>query len=225
MRIVIANGSKQASFIISMFKSKENQLIVINSSRSFANELVHKEYIPVLVGSPWRKFVLEEANVHDADVFISLSEKDTDNYASCILAKKVFNVKKCICVVNNPENVELYKKLGIDSVISSTYLLAQSIKSESSMESLMKTLTLENNKIVVLEIPVLSKYRIANKRIMDIDFPKYASIAAIYRNFTVLIPNGQVEIKAKDLLLICCAPEDQKKIFNFIQQEERLAKK
>jgi len=204
-----------------MFKSKENQLIVINSSRSFANELAHKEHISVLVGSPWRNFVLEEAGVHDADVFISLSEKDTDNYASCILAKKIFNVKKCICVVNNPENVELYKKLGIDSVISSTYLLAQSIKSESSMESLIKTLTLENNKIVVSEIPVLSRYRIANKRIMDIDFPKYASISAIYRNFTVIIPNGQVEIKAKDILLVVCAPEDQKRIYNFIQQEDR----
>jgi trk system potassium uptake protein TrkA len=204
-----------------MFKSKENQLIVINSSRSFANELAHKEHISVLVGSPWRNFVLEEAGVHDADVFISLSDKDTDNYAACILAKKIFNVKKCICVVNNPENVELYKKLGIDSVISSTYLLAQSIKSESSMESLIKTLTLENNKIVVSEIPVLSRYRIANKRIMDIDFPKYASISAIYRNFTVIIPNGQVEIKPKDILLVVCAPEDQKRIYNFIQQEDR----
>jgi trk system potassium uptake protein len=221
MRIVIANGSKQAAFIIGMFKSKENQLIVINSSRSFANELAHKEHISVLVGSPWRNFVLEEAGVHDADVFISLSDKDTDNYAACILAKKIFNVKKCICVVNNPENVELYKKLGIDSVISSTYLLAQSIKSESSMESLIKTLTLENNKIVVSEIPVLSRYRIANKRIMDIDFPKYASISAIYRNFTVIIPNGQVEIKPKDILLVVCAPEDQKRIYNFIQQEDR----
>jgi trk system potassium uptake protein TrkA len=221
MKIVIANGSKQAAFIIGMFKSKENQLVVINSSRSFANELAHKEHISVLVGSPWRNFVLEEAGVHDADVFISLSDKDTDNYASCILAKKIFNVKKCICVVNNPENVELYKKLGIDSVISSTYLLAQSIKSESSMESLIKTLTLENNKIVVSEITVLSRYRIVNKRIMDIDFPKYASISAIYRNFTVIIPNGQVEIKAKDILLVVCAPEDQKRIYNFIQQEER----
>jgi trk system potassium uptake protein len=224
MKIVIANGSKQAAFIITMFKNKENQLIVINSSRSFANELAHKEHISVLVGSPWRNFVLEEAGVHDADVFISLSEKDTDNYASCILAKKIFNVKKCICVVNNPENVELYKKLGIDSVISSTYLLAQSIKSESSMESLIKTLTLENNKIVVSEIPVLSRYRIVNKRIMDIDFPKYASISAIYRNFTVIIPNGQVEIKAKDILLVVCEPDDQKRIYNFIQQEDRSKK-
>jgi Trk K+ transport system NAD-binding subunit len=92
------------------------------------------------------------------------------------------------------------------------------------MESLIKTLTLENDKIVVSEIPVLSKYRLANKRIMDIDFPKYASIAAIYRNFTVLIPNGQVEIKPKDSLLIVCAPEDQKRIFSFIQQEDRTKK-
>jgi trk system potassium uptake protein TrkA len=224
MKIVIANGSKQAMFIIGMFKSKENQLVVINSSRSLANEIAHKEHISVLVGYPWRNFILEEAGVHDADVFISLSEKDTDNYASCILAKKIFNVKKCICVVNNPANVELYKKLGIDSVISSTYLLAQSIRSESSMESLIKTLTLENDKIVVSEIPVLSKYRLANKRIMDIEFPKYASIAAIYRNFTVIIPNGQVEIKPKDSLLIVCAPEDQKRIFAFIQQEDRTKK-
>lgn len=220
MKIVIANGTSQASFIIEMFKRKENQLVVINSSRQVATDLTKKEHISVFVGNPWRNFVLEEAGVHDADVFISLCEKDTDNYACCILAKKIFNVKKCICVVNNPGNVELYKRLGIDSVISSTYLLAQNIKSESSMESLMKTLSLENDKIIVIEAPIFSKYRIANRRIMDIAFPKFASIAAIYRNYSVLIPNGQVEIKPKDILLIVCSPEDQKKIFAFIQQEK-----
>ncbi|MCH3909955.1 MAG: NAD-binding protein [Bacilli bacterium] len=219
MKIVIANGNRQASFIIEMFKKKENQLIVINSSRSLANELTKKEHISVYVGSPWRNYALEEAGVHDADVFISLCEKDTDNYACCILAKKVFNVKKCICVVNNPDNVELYKKLGIDSVISSTYLLAQNIKTESSMESLIKTLSLENDKIIVIEAPVLSKYQIAGKKLMDINFPKYASISAIYRNFSVIIPNGQVEIRPKDILLIVCAPKDQKKILSFIQME------
>jgi trk system potassium uptake protein len=221
MRIVIANGSKQAAFIIEMFKSRQNQLVVINSSRAVANELAKKEHISVYVGSPWRNFVLEEAGVHDADVFISLCEKDTDNYASCILAKKIFNVKKCICVVNNPQNVDLYKKLGIDSVISSTYLLAQSIRSESSMESLIKTLSLENDKISVSEVIILANYHICNKKILDIDFPKYASIAAIYRNFQLIIPNGQVEIKAKDTLLIVCAPEDQKRVLSFLQREEK----
>jgi len=219
MRIVIANGGKTASFIIEMFKSKENQLIVINSSRAQAQNLMKTEHISVYVGSPFRQFVLEEAGVKNADVFISLCEADTDNYASCILAKKIFGVKKCICVVNNPENVDLYRKLGIDSVISSTYLLAQTIRSESSVESLIKTLSLDNDKINVIEAVVLSKYLIANKKLMDIDFPKFASIAAIYRGFQIMIPNGQSVLKPKDTLMVVTAPENQKKVLSFIQQE------
>jgi trk system potassium uptake protein TrkA len=221
MKIVIANGGKAATFIIEMFKSRDNELIVINSSRAQAQAIMKQEHITVFVGSPWRSYVLEGAGVADADVFIALCDKDTDNYASCILAKRLFNVRKCICVVNNPENVETYKRLGVDSVISSTYLLAQSIKSESSVESLIKTLSLENNKINVIEAVVLTKYRIANRRIMDIDFPKYASIAAIYRNYQITIPNGQIVLRPKDTLLVVTAPENQKKILDYIQQEKK----
>jgi len=220
MKIVIANGTQQAEFILEMFKSRENKIIVINSSRQLAKEITNKEHVSVIVGSPWRSFILEEADVYGADVFIALAEKDTDNYACCILAKRMFNVKKCICVVSNPNNVELYKKLGIDSVVSSTYLLAQSIKSESSVESLIKTLSLENNKIMVMETPVLTNYAIANKRIMDINFPKYASIAAIYRNYQMIIPSGQVVIYPKDTLLIVCDPIDQNRILDYVKRAD-----
>jgi trk system potassium uptake protein TrkA len=223
MKIVIANGTKQAEFILEMFKARENRIIVINSSRQLAKEISAKEHVSVIVGRPWRSYILEEADVYDADVFISLCEKDTDSYACCTLAKRMFNVKKCICVVSNPNNVELYKKLGIDSVVSSTYLLAQTIKSESSVESIIKTLSLENNKIMVMEAPVLTDYAIANKRIMDINFPKYASIAAIYRNYRIIIPSGQIVIYPKDTLLIVCDPVDQNRILDYVKRIEKNA--
>lgn len=225
MKIVIANGTNQAEFILEMFKAKDNKIIVINSSRQLAQEITNKEHVSVIVGQPWRSYILEEADVYDADVFISLCEKDTDNYACCILAKRMFNVKKCICVVSNPNNVELYKKLGIDSVVSSTYLLAQTIKSESSVESLIKTLSLENNKIMVMEAPVLTNYAISNKRIMDINFPKYASIAAIYRNYQMIIPSGQVVLYPKDTLLIVCDPVDQNRILDYVKRPSATAQK
>lgn len=218
MKIVIANGGNNASYIIEMFKNRQNELVVINSDRAKADEIVKKEHVPVYVGTPFRQYVLEEAGVKGADVFVSLCEKDTDNYAACTLAKKMFEVKKVICLVNNPRNVDLFKKLGIDSVISGSYLLAQSIQSESSMESLIKTLSLDNNKVNVIEAVVLSRYKIANQRIMDIDFPKYASIAAIYRNFQILIPNGQIVLKPKDVLMIVTAPENHKRILSFLQE-------
>ncbi|MGM9813764.1 MAG: potassium channel family protein [Candidatus Enteromonas sp.] len=220
MKIVIAGGDSQAEFILSMFKGKENELIVINGNRQVADLLLKRCCVPVTCGDPWRKYILEEAGVYDADIFISLCSVDTDNFASCLLAKKVFNVKKCICVVNNPKNVDIYKKMGIDSVLSSTYLLAQSIRNESSMESLVKTLSIDNDKINVTEFTVLSRHFIANQKIRDIHFPnKIASIAAIKRDYQVIIPNGDIVLQPMDVLLYVCAPENSAKVSRFLSME------
>lgn len=220
MKIVLAGGSFEASYAIDMFNTKENRLIVINPDEEFARFLLNKKHIPVTVGAPWRYHVLDAADAYDADLFVALMESDTDNYASCVVAKKIFNAKKCICTVKNPRNVDLYKELGVDSVISSTYLLAQNIKNESDSESLIKSLSLDNENIRMIEATLLSKYRICGKSIAEVGFPKFASIAYIVRNFSFVIPNGQVILKPKDTLVIACAKENEKQVLEFIQKEK-----
>ncbi len=220
MKVVIAGGQHEAEYIASIFHKRDNSLIVINPSKEEANLLMKRENIPVYVGQPWKALTLEEAGVQDPDVFIALCEHDSDNYASCVIAKRLFGAKKCICVVNNPNNVDLYKKLGIDSVISSTYLLGDSIRNESSVEDIIKAVSLENNQVVMIDAMILSKFKIANKRIMDANFPKYASIACIVRGTEVIVPNGQVVIRPKDKLMVICSPEDQKRLTQFLKQEK-----
>lgn len=218
MKIVIASGNHAADYIIKKFKSSQNRLIVINDSRETAQYLTKSNKIPVFYGQPYKYFVLEEANVEDADIFIALGNVDTDNYVSCLLAKRVFNVKKVICTVNNPKNVELYRELGIDSVVSSTQLLATSVMNESSLEDLIKTMSLEDEQIVLTEVVMRPNFEIVNKRIMDINFPKNGNISCIYRKPSVIIPNGQTIILPKDKLLIVSTPQHQKEILNFIQK-------
>ncbi len=219
MKIVIAGGNHEAEFIIKMFKGRKNDLVVINPRRDVADTLMKRTRVACYVGEPSRRYALDEANAHDADVFIALSEKDADNYASCILAKKCFNARKCICVVSNPKNVDLYKSLGIDSVISSSYLLGQSVKSESSVEDIIKTISVENDKIVMIEATILSKYKLCGKTLMEAKFPRYASVSCIYRTPDVIIPKGDTVIQAKDKLLLVCAPSDQKKVLAFVSAE------
>ena len=218
MKIVIAGGDHAADYIIKKFKSSSNKLIIINEKRDVAQYLTKANRIPVFYGQPYKYFVLEEANVEDADVFIALGNVDTDNYVSCLLAKKVFNVKKCICTVNNPKNVDLYRELGIDSVISSTQLLASSVMNESSLEDLIKTMSLEDEQIVLTEVVIRPNYSIVNKRIADIHFPKEGNISCIYRKPTVIIPNGSTIILPKDKMLIVSTPKNQKDILNFVQK-------
>lgn len=219
MIVVIANGNLEAAYVIDSFKEdKHNKIIVINSDKEVAEYLMKRQHVSVYVGNPWRIYALEEAGVYDADLFISLSDNDTDNYVSCILAKKVFNVRKCICVVKNPDNVDIYKKLGIDSVISSTYLLTQYIKTESLEGNLIRSMNLDSNKIVMVEATLLSKYRICNKAIMDIHFPPYANIAYIMRDNEFIIPKGNVVLKPRDTLVIACDKADEDSLKKYLTQ-------
>ena len=220
MKIVIASGYQAADYIIKKFKSSSNKLVVINENREVAQYLTKSNRIPVFYGEPYKYFVQDEANVEDADIFVALSKIDTDNYVSCLLAKKVFNVKKCICIVNNPKNVDVFRDLGIDSVVSSTQLLATSVLNESSLENLIKTMSLEDEQIVLSEVVVKATYDIANKRIADINFPKTGNISCIYRKPSVIIPNGSTIILPKDKLLVVTTPNHQKEVLGFIQKDK-----
>ena len=222
MHIVIANGDSDAAYIIDMFNTKENRLTVINGNEAVAQTIMERKHVAVTIGDPWHNTILEAARVYDADIFISLCKKDTDNFASCLMAKRNFHVKKCICAVSNPSNVDLYKKLGIDVVISSTYLLAKSIKNESNAESLIKSLSLDNEKIVMIEATLLPKYWICDQAIKDMGFPKNASIAYVVRNYNFIIPNGDLVLRPMDTLVVACAKENEVEILRFLKRQKSM---
>lgn len=220
MKIVIAGGKHEADYIVSKLKKERHNLIIINEDRKFAEYISANNEIAVFPGDPSKAYVLSDAEVHDADVLLALSEDDTNNYITCITAKNIFGVKKTVAKVKNPKNVEIFKSLGVDSVVSSTYLLAQSLLNESSVENVIKTLSIEEEKIVLIEIAVEPEYNIVNKRLMDIDFPSNINISCIYRDPHVIIPRGATLIKENDKLIIVTTPSDKDEIAEFIQKRK-----
>lgn len=219
MKVVITGGAHEADFIVNMFKKEKHKLIVINNDPLFSQFISAQNHIEVFDGDPTKEYILGDANAKNADIIIALSAKDIDNYIVCMMAKKVFQIKKSICRVTNPKNVELFKQLGIDSVISSTYQLAQMIKNESNLENVIKTLSMEDEKIAITEILVQKKYQLSGKKIMDITFPRNMNIGCIFRDPHVIIPKGNTVINPGDKLVILSTPHDQDMITSFIQKE------
>jgi len=221
MKIVITGGKHETDFVVKMLKENHHHnLIVINSDKEFAEYISTNNDIDVFPGDPTKSYTLSDANCQNSDVLIALSDSDTDNYITCMTAKKLFNIKRTVSKVRNPKNVELFKKLGVDSVISSTYLLAQTILNESSVENIIKTLSIEDEKIVMLELTVDPKYVLVNRRVMDISFPKNINISCIYRDPHVIIPKGDTVIRAQDKLIVISTPSEKDEIIEFIQKKK-----
>ncbi len=223
MKIIICGGTNQASYIIDMFKKdkkKKNNLIIINEDADYSKYLSNKFKVPVIVGDFTKTYILDDANILGADLFITLSNSDTDNYVACLLAKNVYQVKKVISAVSNPNNVKVFKSLGIDSAISSSFLIGETIKNESNIEDVFKSLSIEDDMIKIIEVNVKSNFAICNKELKDlIDFPDFCTISAIYRKPHIIIPKGKTDIRRGDKLIIVGSTKDENKIISYITKE------
>lgn len=211
MKIVIAGGNHEADYIIGMYKNGNNELIVINGNYETCRYLSEKNGIQVINADPSKPNQLKDADCENADLLIALSDDDINNYVVCKTAKKLLNIKKCIAIVSNPKKVSTFKKLGVDSVISSTYLLAEQIKNESSIEDLIKTLTLEDNKIVIFEVTISENNRVCDKKLSELNMSSYASISCVYRAEKAIIPNGDTVLMPGDKVLTVTTKEYEDK--------------
>lgn len=220
MKVLICGGNQEADFVIRSFlKNKRNKIVVINNDAEIARELSDQYGIEVLDTDPTKLYSFEIADIYDFDLVIALMEKDADNFVCCHIAKDKFNIKKAICTVTNPNNVEVFEELGIDTAISASYLLTQRIEGETDIENITKTFSLQNDKIVITEINVLPNFECCNKSLMDLQLPKCGNITCIFRDPKVIIPRGDTIIRNGDNLVIASSPDDQKKLIKFIKKE------
>ena len=216
MKIVIVGGRDEADFLIGFLLGKDHRLIVINKDSSYCEYLSATHQIPVVCGDPCKRYTLEDARIYDYDVLISLTSSDADNLAICQTAKGVFRVKKVVCTVSNPKNVEVFKQLGINTALSATYMVAQMLEQATTIENLIRTLYLADEKILLNEVQVDEAYPCVNQNLKDIPFPKNTIVGCILRGTDIIVPGGQTAILAGDKLLILSSPDNQKTILSVV---------
>ena len=88
MKIVVAGGRSKADFLIGSLLEKKHEVTVINDEEAYCRYLSEKYNIPVVVGNPCKRYVLEEAEIDHADILIALRPGDPDNLATVRLQKK-----------------------------------------------------------------------------------------------------------------------------------------
>lgn len=217
MNILICGGKSEADYVLSAFKKGKNKIVIMNDDEKTVEALSEHYSLDILKVDPTKIYSFEEADVNNFDLVISLMEKDADNFVVCQIAKQLFNIKKAICTVNNPNNVSIFQRLGVDSPISSSYLLTQQIKGESDVESIFKTLSLENEKIVITEIKILAEFPCCGQNLIELKLPRTGNITCIFRDPEVIIPRGDTILHEGDTIVIASAPEHQEALIDFIK--------
>jgi trk system potassium uptake protein TrkA len=74
-----------------------------------------------LVGYGFDRDVLEEAGVKEADAFVAVSSGDNSNILSARVALEHYHVPRVIARIYDPRRAEIYEKLNIPTVATTTW--------------------------------------------------------------------------------------------------------
>ena len=135
MRVVIAGGRSRTDYLIDSLIEGGNEVVVVNADRAWCEYLAAHHDVPVICGDATKRYVLDDADIEGFDLVIALSDSDADNLVICQMATRYFGIDRQVCTAYNPRNVSVFKKLGITSVISATYVLSKLIE-ETSFEAM-----------------------------------------------------------------------------------------
>ncbi len=128
MRVVIVGGRSRADYLMSALADVCDKIVAVNNDRAFCEYLSSRHDEDVVWGDGTKRFVLEDAGVSGFDVVVALTASDADNLAVCQVAKRFLDIRYQLCIVANPENVRLFRQLGVTAAISGTAALAQAIR-------------------------------------------------------------------------------------------------
>jgi trk system potassium uptake protein TrkA len=199
MYIIIVGGGKVGYYLAKQLVEDGHEVLVIEKDAAKCQQITDELGDIALRGDGCEGTTLEAAGTGRADLFIAVTGDDEDNLVACQVAKNKFNVRRTVARLNNPKNEVIFKKLGIDTTVSSTALILANIEQELPSHPLIPLLTIKGGGLEIVEVKVPPSSAIVGKRIGEVLLPQQCLIALIIDQEGVpRVPTSDTTIRAGD---------------------------
>lgn len=217
MNIIIVGGGKEVYFLTKSFISKGYKVTIINKDKEYSKKLARMHKATVVHGDGTKPYILEDAGAAYSEMVIALTPNDPDNLVICQIAEKMFKVNKTFAIVNDPKNIEVFKSLGVDTVISTANIISSLIEQRVAVDDITNLMPIEEGKVAIMEVEIKDEFEIKNKFLRNVDISKDAVIGCIIRDGHAVIPRGDTKITVNDKLIILSLPKVQSNVLESIR--------
>lgn len=203
-RIVIAGGGNIGLFVARTLEQKQSRTKVkmIEFSRERAVSVADRlRRTVVLNGSALDQKLLQEADIHDADLMVAVTNNDQVNILSSVMAKRL-GCKASLTLINNPSYQDLTKSLGIDAYVNPSAVTISKVLQHVRRGRVRAVHSIQRGAAEVIEAEALDTSPLVGHPLRELDLPDGLRIGAIYRDGAVLSPSGSLRIKPKDRIVL-----------------------
>ena len=214
MRVVIAGAGEVGRHLAKMLSRERHDIILLDpKEENLAFAKTGMEILPI-VGNPTSLHDLENADVRDAHLFVSVTTEESTNITACMLASNL-GARKTFARINNheyllPRNNELFQKIGVNSMICPEILAAKEIVAAIRRPWTRQYWELFGGGLILLGIKVRGEAPIINRTLVELmqNDKKCYHIVAIQRGEgEMVIPRGMDHIESGDIVFVTTTRE------------------
>lgn len=216
MRVILIGGGETIEtiyFLARLFARRGYRVTVVNPYPDEARMLSRQVKATVIAGDGSDPAVLEEAGARRADVVLSLTSQDPDNLVACQVAQRLYSVPRTMALVNDPDNEQIFRQLGITEVFSATRVIGSLIEGQTVFDEIVHLFPAAEGQLHVSELVLDEEAPAAGKSLAELAMPKDSLVAAIIRDGQVVVPRGQDRLQVADRLILIAVPENQEEVF------------
>ncbi len=207
MKVIIVGTGKTLYFLCRSFTAKGYEVIIINRNRGECLQLARQLAATVICGDGSDVGILEEAGAMGADVVLAMTPNDQDNLIICQLASLQLGVPRAVALANDPDNAEVFKKLGV-SAFSTTQIVGSLIEQRAALEQITNLLPVGGGRVNVTEIILAANSPVVNKLLKDIYLPENSLVAVVIRDNKPIVPRGGNDLLAGDRVVLITLPDN-----------------
>ena len=227
MKIVIQGAGEVGSHLAKMLSQEANDITVIDDNPQRLRNITDIADVIAVVGPPSSLNVMREADVQNADLFISVVPfvAQDVNIVSALLAKNLGAKKVTARIDDNdfltPENKLLFKQMGIELMFYPEKLAADEIFELLKHSSSTESMDFARGKLQV-EVFKLEE----DSPLLDMKIAEFAAITtkdelqfrviAISRGGQTIMPKFDTKFMYHDLVFIIATREGMKFLMKFL---------
>lgn len=214
MNILIAGDGEVGLHLAKELTHENHNITIVDPHEDLLKMVELHTDLMTITGDSTSISVLKSANIHKTDLLISVVHNEQINIITAILGKKL-GAKKTIARVNSLENLseenkQIYKSLGIDSLICPEEIAAQEITNLLHQTAATEIFDFTDKKLSLFLIKLEENASVMHKTLNQIakENPtlKFRAVA-ILRNGETIIPKGSEKFHPNDLAYVISKPD------------------
>jgi trk system potassium uptake protein TrkA len=233
MKIVILGAGQVGSSVAESLVSEANDITVVDTNGERLKTLQDRLDLRTVTGNAAHPAILEQAGARDADMLLAVTQSDETNMVACKLGATMFNIPTKVARIRSADYLshpEIFaaENFAVDLSICPEQVITDSICKLLEFPESLQILEFAGGRVSLVAVRAIHGGPLVGHELQYLrqHMPQIDTrVAAIFRQDSPILPEGNTVVEAGDEVFFLAATEDIRGVMRELRRMDKPVKR